>query len=453
MIGKEEKYNRGVELFNQAIEAYQSTRLDKGALEKILTLKLDKINYFIDINKTAEAIEDTANLMRYFNSQKVENQPFGKKELSLRIAELLAEKALQKSQKQFNLSKVLLKSAKAGFKEANEESKIAPLIWNITLNIDQTNELDLFREMSSQAFEAASKYNDMVIIKEIFKYLMEKGETICDQILNSRMLVVKKGTIEFNNNKGIPYLLHSVALATTIDKYEVHNEIVDYLFNYTKMMSEKKLRKQAIPYYKYCARIWWDIPDGKNQAEEVTKELQSIFGTLLSEGKLEEAANHLIAIVDLFTHFGEIEKAGDTAFSFAQTLGQEGKFSSEIEFLERANNNFVQLRAIPKLKALLDYLIQKSDPLYSEKIKSLENLSAYLNLSKNTAAAISKEKQAEILESITFKALNSDLPILVKENAPLAFEIYKSINKELAADFYFKIGSLIIKTDKETALD
>ena len=453
LIGKEEKYNRGVELFNQAVEAYQSVQLNKEALSKILTLKLEKINHFIDVNRSAEAIEDTANLMHYFNSQERENQPYSRKNLSLKIADLLAEKALQKVEKQTNLSKVLLKAAKAGFEEAEEINRIAPLVWEISLKIDQSNDIDLFREMSSQAFEAAVRYNDSTTRREIFDYLLQKGKSMSDNILKSRMLVVKKGTIEFNNNKGIHYLLHCIALATTVDNYDVHNEVADYLFEYAKIMSEKKLRKQAIAYYEYCARMWWDTPNNKIRTDEVIKELQLRSENYLTEGKLDEAAYHLISLVDLFTHFGELEKAGERAYSFAQILGQEGKITSEIEFLERANQNFVQIKAIDKLKGFLEYLIQRSDPLFSEKGKSIENLSQFLDLSEKTAAAISVEKHGEILEAISFKALNSDLTTLVSKYAPLTFEVYKSFNKELAADFYFKIGSSIIENDKNIALD
>ena len=49
LIGKEEKWERGLQLYNNAIDVYQQVRLDTPALDKIFALWLDKIARLIDI--------------------------------------------------------------------------------------------------------------------------------------------------------------------------------------------------------------------------------------------------------------------------------------------------------------------------------------------------------------------------------------------------------------------
>ncbi|MHA2095659.1 MAG: hypothetical protein ACW98F_13650, partial [Candidatus Hodarchaeales archaeon] len=409
-LGKEEKYNKGVELFNQAIESYQAIAIDKTVMEKVLEVKLEKINRLIDINRPAEAMEDTTNLMRFFKGQDVGVLPFPLKDLSLRIAELLAVKALEKVQKQIDVARVLQKTVSAGFIEADSTHRVAPFLWAITLQYDRTNNLEDFNS---------------TIVEEILNYLFEQGRTICDNILNSRVLLVKKGSVEFKNNKGVRYLLHRIELAKSIND-DIVDQTTEYLFTYGQLMFDKKLRVRSLPYFEYCARVWWDLHKENGRAREITTFLQSNFGDLLSEGKTDDAATQLIAIVDLFTYFGDIAMAGDTAFSFAQTLGQEGKIEYEIDFLDRAHANFEQLNAVDKLLKMIGYLTERSDPWFSTNKSTHTTLQRFLILISRVGGAISKEKQGEVLAATTYKSINSDLLDLAAEYAKQTFTIYTS---------------------------
>ena len=452
LLGKEEKYNKGVELFNQAIESYQSILLDKTVMEKVLEVKLEKINRFIDINRPAEAMEDTANLMRFFKSQSSDVRPYSQKDLSRQIAELLAIKALEKVQKQIDIARVLQKTASAGFIEAENTDRVAPFLWAITKEYDKNNHLEDFDSTIADAFESATKYGNQDIAEEILNYLFEQGRAICESIINSRMLLVKKGSIEFQNNKGVRYLLQRNKLAKSLDN-DIVDQTTEYLFNYGQLMFDKKLRARSLPYFDYCARAWWDLHQETGRAREITTFLQSNYDVLVSEGKLDDAANQLISIVDLFTYFGDIEMAGDTAFSFAQTLGQEGKTDYEIDFLDRAQANFEQLNAVDKLQTMIDYLTERSDPLFSHNGSMQATLQRYLILISRVGAAISLEKHGEVLAAMTYKSVNNDLLDLATDYAKQTFTICTSYNKELAADFYFKVGSLVLEKRPKLAVE
>ncbi|MHA2108128.1 MAG: hypothetical protein ACW99R_10520 [Candidatus Hodarchaeales archaeon] len=452
LLGKEEKYNKGVNLFNKAIENYQMVVLDKSVMDKILEVKLEKINRFIDINRPAEAMEDTANLMRFFKSQNADVLPYPQKELSLRIAQILALKALEKVQKQIDIARVLQKTASAGFLEADDPKRVAPFLWSLAQIYDKANHLEDFNSTITDAFDAAVTHDNQEIIENILTYLFEQGTTISDNVINSRMLLVKKGSIEFQNNKGIHYLLQRINLSKS-NYNEIVDQTTEYLFNYGQLMFTKKLRIQALPYFEYCAQIWWDLYQESGKAREITTFLQSNFGDLLSEGKLDDAATQLISIVDLFTYFGDIEMAGDTAFSFAQTLGQEGKISYEYDFLERAQGNFETLQATEKLQSLIDYLIERSDPFFSQDTSMRDDLQKFLYLISKTGAAISKEKHGEVLAATTYKSINSNLMELASGYAEQTFTVYSSYNEELAADFYFKIGSLLLEKNPKVAVE
>ncbi len=452
LLGKEEKYNKGVELFTKAIDAYQSVSLDKTVMEKILNVKLEKVSRFIDINRPAEAMEDTSYLMQFFKAQGPDVQPYPQKELSLKIAQLLALKALKKAQKQVDIARVLQKTASAGFIEADAVTRVAPFLWSLTQVFDNANHQEDFENTIVDAFEAALKYENKEITEEILEYLFNQGKTHCENILNSRMLLVKKGSIEFHNNKGVLYLLQRINLAKKADD-KIVDQTTEYLFNYGQLMFEKKLRLRSLPYFEYCAQSWWDLYQESGRAREITTFLQSNFGELLSEGKIDAAATQLISIVDLFTYFGDIAMAGDTAFSFAQTLGQEEKLTYEFDFLERSFSNFQKIDAKDKLQALVEYLIERSDPLYSQFESKHESLRKFLKLMNETGTAISSEKQGEVLAAITYKTINSNLIELATEYAEKAFEIFQSFNKELAADFYFKIGTQLLESNPQLAVE
>ncbi|MCK5342695.1 MAG: hypothetical protein KAR20_04785, partial [Candidatus Heimdallarchaeota archaeon] len=418
----------------------------------ILGVKLEKINRFIDISRPAEAMEDTANLMRYFKTLNVDIRPYSQKDLSLRIAELLAKKTLEKVQKKIDVARVLQKTASAGFIEAEEPGRVAPFLWSLAQIFDKNNKIEDFDTTSNQAFNAAIKNGNQDMAESILTYLFDQGKSICENTINSRMLLVKKGSIEFRNNKGVQHLLQRINLAKTSND-DIVNQTTEYLFNYGQAMFNKKLRVRSLPYFEYCARTWWDLHQDTGRAREITTFLQSNFGDLLSEGKLDDAATQLISIVDLFTYFGDTEMAGDTAFSFAQTLGQEGKISYEYDFLERAYANFEKLKATEKLLSLIDYLIERSDPLFSHDGKMKDSLQNFLELISKTGAAVSIEKQGEVLAATTYKTINSSLMDLASKYAKETFAIYSSYDKELAADFYFKIGTMLIENNQELAIE
>ena len=77
----------------------------------------------------------------------------------------------------------------------------------------------------------------------------------------------------------------------------------------------------------------------------------------------------------------------------------------------------------------------------------------FLFLISKSGAAISKEKHGEVLAAITYKAVNSNLMNLASGYAEQTFGVYKSFNKELAADFYFKIGTLVLERNPNIAVE
>ncbi len=453
LVGKEEKYNRGINLYSQAIETYKEVVMASTSLERILIVKLDKIARFIDINRITEAIEDTAHLVRYFNDQNTEIHPYSKKVLSLKIADLLASKSLEKARKHVKTASVLQKSALAGFKEAKEFEKITPYMWTLSQIVDESNDLDHFKEFCTVTFEMAMKYNDQTTIETIFTYLQERGYTICENIINSRMLLVKKGSIEFQNHRGVTYLTLRAQFANKISNQEIVSNVAEYLFNYAKSMYEKKLRKQALPYLEFAGRTWWDLSEDSEESKQVVSFLEGTVTLFLTDGKLEEAANNLKTIVDLQTYFKDFERAGETAFSFAKTLGQSEKVQLEHEFLERSFTNFTEQNSTSNLIELLDYIIQRSDSYFNQDPKLKEIRMNFLDLAKKTATSISIEKQGELLSGTTFKAINSDLTDLAITCANEAFEIYKSYDIQLAADFYFQVGTKMLHTRQTEALE
>ncbi|MHA1236913.1 MAG: hypothetical protein ACTSQ9_04555, partial [Candidatus Hodarchaeales archaeon] len=413
----------------------------------------DKIIRFIDINRITEAIEDTAHLVRYFKDQKSEIHPYSKKELSLKIADLLASKSLEKARKQVKIATVLQKSALAGFEEAKEFEKITPYMWTLSQIVDENNDLDHFEKFCTVTFETAMKYKDQTTIESIFTYLKERGHTICENTINSRMLLVKKGSIEFKNHRGVTYLTLSILLAKKINDQEIISNVAKYLFSYGKLMYEKKLRKQALSYLEFAGRTWWDLSEDSEETKQVVSFLEGTVNLFLTDGKLEEAANNLKSIVDLQTYFKDFKRAGESAFSFAKTLGQSEKVQLEQEFLERSFTNFDEQNSTSKLIELYEYLVQRLDSYLNEDPKTEEKRANFLNLAKKTAASISKEKQSELLAGTTFKAINSDLTDLAITCADEAFEIYKSYDIQLAADFYFNVGTKMLHIRQTEALE
>jgi tetratricopeptide (TPR) repeat protein len=453
LVGKEEKYNRGIEFYSQAIETFKEVILNSNSLERILRVKLDKIARFIDINRITEAIEDTAHLVRYFNDQNSDIHPFSKKDLSLKIADLFASKSIEKAAKQIKITSVLQKSAIAGFEEAKEFQKITSFMWTLSQIVDDNNELEHFIEFCTQTFELAVKYKDPITVEAILKYLQERGSNVCESIINSRMLLVKKGSIEFQNSRGVSYLTLRCEFAKANDDPEIVANVAEYLFNYGKLMYEKKLRKRALPYLEFAGKAWWDLSETSEESKQVVKFLESTIALFLADGKLEEAVNTINSIVDLHTYFKDFKKAGESAFSFAKTLGENNKMQLEMEFLNKAFTNYKLQNSISKLIELLDYTIQRSDSLFVQDPILNDDLMNFLNLAKNTAVAISIEKQGELLSGTTFKAINSGLSDLAIICANEAFDMYKSYDIHLASDFYFNVGTKLLHIRQAEALD
>ncbi|MFX0206538.1 MAG: hypothetical protein ACFFDT_11180, partial [Candidatus Hodarchaeota archaeon] len=93
LIGKEEKWQRGLDLFDKAIEAYQKIRTDTQSLEKILDVKLDRISKLIDIGRHVEGIEGTTGLMDYHKTNS-EIVPYSREVLSSKVADIFASKSV-----------------------------------------------------------------------------------------------------------------------------------------------------------------------------------------------------------------------------------------------------------------------------------------------------------------------------------------------------------------------
>ena len=453
LVGKEEKYNRGIDLYNQAIETYHDIMLNSESLDRILNVKLDKISRFIDINRITEAIEDSAYLVRYFNDQNKDIHPYPRKALSIKIADLLASKSLEKARKNIKIASVLQKGAVARFEEAEEYQKITRYMWTLSQVVDEDGEINHFKEFCTIAFEMAVKYEDQTIIEAIFTYLKERGDQLCESVINSRMLLIKKGNIEFHNHRGVAYLILRVQLAEKIEDKQRISNVAEYIFNYGKSMYEKKLRKQALPYIEFAGKTWWDLSEDSEESKQVVSYLKTTISLFLEEGKLEEAANNLKSIVDLQTYFKDFKRAGESSFSFAITLGQNNKVQLELDFLERSLINFTKQMSISSLIELFEYTIQRLDSYLIQDPKLNETRANFLDLARKTAVSISIEKQGELLSGITFKSINSNLIDLATSCANEAFEAYKSYDIQLAADFYFNVGTKLLHLRQTEALE
>ncbi|MHA2226994.1 MAG: hypothetical protein ACXAC8_17395 [Candidatus Hodarchaeales archaeon] len=455
LLGKEEKWQRGLNLFDSAITSYQQIRLDSQALEKILVVKLDRIDKLIEIGRHVEGIEDTANLMKYYSSHPKEIIPFSKKDLSFKIAELLAEKSLNSAQaKRFNISKALMKTALAGYKSAGKFTSITPFYWQLALIYDEHKQKEQFSNLVDTTFEMAQKYKDDNVQSTIFNYLNIKTKEICNNILNSRMLMVKKGPIEFQHNEGINYLLKALDLANRIGINDIQIELLDFLFHYAKGMYTKKLTKRSLPYFEFCTQTLWNLPvKEKSQILEILNFLEMKFNDLLTLGKFDDAGVHLGSIVSIKTFTGKAEEAGVSAFSFASVAGQQNKQEIEITFLGNAIDAFISINEKTRLQEMLDYIIQRSDPLFNLESKSQGPREKLVSLGKVVTGAISDETKGSFLQATTFKALNSGLTELGIESADEAFNVIKEYDQQTAADILFRVGSSLLDTDLDTALE
>lgn len=454
LLGKEEKWQRGLDLFDNAIEAFQQIRLDKQALEKILTVRLDRIGKLIDIGRHVEGIEDTSSLMNYYRSQAEDIVPYSNKVLSLNIAEIFAEKSLTSARnKKFDIADALMKTTKAGYENAGKYTAIAPYLWQLALIYDECKQKELFFSLVDTTFDTTLKYEDESIQQTILNYLDGRAKDICGNIISSRLLMVKKGPIEFQNNDGVQHLLKSMDLAKRINNNEIPEEILGFLYQYGQNMYEKKLTKRSLPYFEFCAQNYWTLQKESKKPHEIINYLETKFGTIIAEGKFDDASRHLGSIISIKIFIEDAESAGDSALSFAQAAGQQSKQNIELEFLERAYDAFTAVKATTKLQDMLNYITQQTDPLFNLDSKSQVPREKFIQLGDVTAAAISEETQGEFLQATTFKSLNTGLIELGIGFTDKTFEVLKNYDLEGATDLYFKVGSLLLETDMEKALE
>ncbi|MFW9904096.1 MAG: hypothetical protein ACFFFH_07185 [Candidatus Thorarchaeota archaeon] len=453
LIGKEEKWQRGLDLFDKAIEAYQKIRMDTQSLQKIFDVKLDRINKLIDIGHHVEGIEGTTELMDYHKSQS-EKVPYSREVLSSKVAEIFAAKSMDYAQdKKFDVADVLMKTAKAGFENAGKYTEIPPFLWRFALIYDDYNQKDLFYTLTDTTFNMALKYEDQSVQQAILGYLDERAKTTCENIIGSRLLMVKKGPIEFQNNEGVQYLLKSMDLTKKINKTEIIDEKLKFLYNYGQRMYEKKLTNRSLPYFEFCAQNWWSLNEGSNETYEIINYLESKFGILITEGKFKQASRHLGSIISIKIFIGDSESAGISAYSFAKAAGGQGKQEIELEFLRRAYDGFVTAKATSKLQEMLDYVNQQVEPLFNLDSKTQEPREKFIQLGNTLSTSISEETQGGFLQAITFKALNTGLTELGIKTVDEAFDVIKKYNPKEAAEIYFKVGSLLLEKNMEKALD
>lgn len=454
LLGKEEKWKRGLDLLDNAIGAYQQIRLDTESLEKIIAVKLDKISKLIDIGRHAESIESTTSLMNYFDEQPTNIIPFSKKDLSFRIANIFAEKTLNIARaKRFDISNVLMKTAKGGFENAGKPGSIAPFLWQLALIYDEYKQKDLFFSLVDDTFETALGNEDQTTQESILNYLTKQAREISENILNSRMIRVKKGPIEFQNNEGVQYLLKSMELAKKIDNIEIQDNNLAFLFQYAKDMYEKKIRNRSLPYLEFCAQTWWKLPKRTNRTHEIINFLEEKVSLCLTEGKFERAATHLGTMISIKIFIEDAESAGNSAFSFAQAAGQQGKQSIELEFLDRAYDAFVSIKAISKLQEMITYITHQMEPLFNLDSRSQAPRDKFIQLGDVTSAAISEQSQGEFLKDTSFKALNAGLLELGIDTVEKTFKIMKNYDNTQAADLLFQVGSTLLETHMEKAIE
>lgn len=453
-LGKEEKWQRGLDLFDKSVEAFQQIRLDVQSLERILEVKLDKISKLIDIGRHAEGIENTTSLMSYYRSQSQEIVPFSDDALSLRIAEIFSENTLIAARdKKFNIADVLMKTTKAGFENAGKKTEIAPFLWQLALIYDENNQKELFFALVETTFETALKNSDDLVQKSILNYLDERAKNICENIISSRLLMVKKSQIEFQNNEGVQYLLKSMDLAKIIDNNEIPENALQFLFQYGQNMYAKKHSKRSLPYFEFCAQNWWSLHKDPSKPHEIIGFIEAKYEALISVGKFDDASHHLGSIISIQIIIEDFESAGNSAFMFAKAAGEKLKQDIELEFLEQAYEAFVGVKATNKLQEVLIYITQQMDPLFNLDSKSQELREKFIHLGDIVAAAISEDTQGEFLKGTTFKSINSGLIESGIDIADKAFEIVKKYDPREAADIYYKVGTFLLKPDMEKALD
>jgi len=260
--------------------------------------------------------------------------------------------------------------------------------------------------------------------------------------------MLQKGPIEFNNSEGIQYLLKAMDLAKKLEMNEFISSLLEFLFQYSQDMYQRKLIKRSLPYFEFTAQNWYDL-DNKAKVNEIINSLEQNYQELLSLNKFGDTAAHLGSIVTIKTYCGDAVSAGESAFSFAQTAIANNKEKYELEFLEYAYDAFSTSQSFDKLNEVLTYIIQQSETLFVPDKKTEVRREKLLELGNATAGSISEEKCGEFLQATTFKALNAGMSDLGIRYADEAFNSIRNYDNQLAADFFFKIGSHFLDAGSE----
>lgn len=455
IIGKEDKWNQGLEFLNNAISAYQKIRLDKRALENIISVRLEKIARLIDIEKFEEGIEESTEVVSFFDSQDSSILPFSKQELFYKLAKLLGEKTISTAKsKQYQTSFTLMNAARANFEYAGKTSEVAPFLWQVALLYDEAKLKDQFFNLVDIIYDATIMYEDRNVQETILSYLVSSGKEVGEKIINSRRLMLQKGPIEFNNSEAVQYLLKAMDLATKLEMNESLSSTLEFLFQYAQDMYQRKLTKRSLPYYEFIAQNWYDL-NNEVKVNEIIDILEQHYQELLTLNKFEATAAHLGSIVSIKTYCGDAESAGESAFSFAQAAMERKKEDYELEFLKYAYDAFSTSKSIDKLHELLSYLTQQSDMLFLVDKKVEARRDKLLELGNATARSISEEKNGDFLQATTFKALNSGLNDLGIKYANEAFNSIRNYDNQLAADILFRVGSHFLNagTEQEKAIE
>ncbi|MHA1331180.1 MAG: hypothetical protein ACTSR2_08895, partial [Candidatus Hodarchaeales archaeon] len=449
LMGKEEKWENGLKYIDTAIVSYQSVKLDKKAFEKILAAKLKKIEYLLAIGRLKASLEEAGATTEFFESQPESVRPYDKKELSLRIGKIFSTAALSEAKaKHYEAVNVLQISTIGAFKDAKQFTSITPFLWELAQIVEEHKNHKKFFELVDLTFKTAGEYEENRQV-EILDYLENKGKELCGNILNSRLLMVKKGPIEFENNEGVKYLEKTIELADQINNKTYHLRILEFLYGYAKEMFIKKLKTRALPYLEFCAKKWWDYSK-QDSTKECIDFIETQFQEFMTQGKINKAAPHLSTLFEILMYIGQTKEAGSKALGFSKAASAVSKFDIEFDFLDKSFKAFKAINDTDKLQELLDSLVEKSDPLFGTKNPLLYK---YLELGHQVSQSISKLSEAEFLKALTFKSLNSGMIDLAKETVPKAFEVYKTLDEKEAADIYFQVGSFLLESDIETALD
>lgn len=452
LIGKEGHWKKGLQLLEDGINAYQIIRLDENALQNILLVKMGRIGRLIDIGRYQESMVESAALLEFYDEQEQVLQPFSKKELTSKIAELVAEKCYSLVEaKRFDIAKDLTTHATKLFEEAEDNLQIGPFLWNLAIIYENVNQKQSFLDLAAKAVETAEKNNDQEITQTTIQHLISNGTEICYNILNSRRLLIQKGPVEFHNSEGVSYLLKAIDFSKRFQINGAVFEILDFLFSYASEMQTKKLYVRSLPYFEFAAQNLYTL-DHQQKTDEILSYLENKYQEFITTGKFDDSTAHLRTVVSIKTFCDNAEDAGDTAFSFVQTIPENKKEKVELEFLELAYNAFIKIGSNLKLQQLLTYITHESDPLYNPDKKIESRRSYLLALGSRIAAGISIQTHGEFLHATTIKALNSAGldPIPIAEEA---FNILKTYDQKTAADLLFRVGSQLLDTRRETATE